>query len=119
VFSSSALPVLSGVRPDWIIDPLVFDAALQLILMWSRAQHHKTALPARFQSFARYAPLTDVPLRCYLAMESLAAGHALRSRIHFVDADRRVLAVLDAMEASCTNTLNRLAAADTLDGKAP
>jgi hypothetical protein len=117
VYSSSAIPVLSDVgRPEWIIDPFVFDAALQLLLMWSRAQNDKTALPSRFHSFTRYGPLSDEPLTCYVAVESLASGHALKSNVHFIDAAGRVLAVLDTMEASCASRLNRLASAGGRDG---
>jgi NAD(P)-dependent dehydrogenase (short-subunit alcohol dehydrogenase family) len=120
VYSSSAIPVLFDVaRPKWIIDPFVFDAALQLLLMWSRAKNDKTALPSRFHSFARYGPLADEPLTCYVAVESLAAGHALKSNVHFIDAAGRVLAVLDGMEASCTSALNRLASDDARDGSQP
>jgi hypothetical protein len=113
IYSSSAIPVLADVgRPQWIIDPFVFDSALQLLLIWSRAQNDKTALPSRFRSFTRYRPLSDEPLTCYVAVESLAAGHALKNQMHFVDGSGRVLAVLDTMEASCTSALNRLAGAD-------
>ena len=113
VYSPSAVPALARIgRPEWIIDPFVFDAALQLLLMWSRAQNDKTALPSRFRSFSRYAQLSDQRLTCYVAVQSLAGGHAIKSNVHFVDAAGRVLAVLDTMEASCTNALNRLAGSD-------
>jgi hypothetical protein len=56
--------------------------------------------------------LADQRLTCYVAVESLAAGHALKSNVHFVDGAGRLLAVLDTMEASCTNALNRLSGAD-------
>jgi hypothetical protein len=111
--------VLASVaRPVWVIDPFVFDAALQLLLMWSRAQHDKTALPSRFRSFTQYGPLSDQRLTCWVAVESLAAGHALKSNVHFIDAAGRVLALLEAAEASCTNALNRLAREDGRDGRA-
>jgi NAD(P)-dependent dehydrogenase (short-subunit alcohol dehydrogenase family) len=114
VYSPSVTTALAHVgRPEWIIDPFVFDAALQLLLMWSRAQNDKTALPSRFHSFTRYAPLSDQKLTCYVAVESLAGGHALRSNVHFVNPEGRVLAVLDTMEANCTSALNRVAGADT------
>ena len=113
VYSPSAAPALARIgRPEWIIDPFVFDAALQLLLMWSRAQNDKTALPSRFRSFSRFAQLSDQRLTCYVAVQSLAGGHAIKSNVHFVDAAGRVLAVLDTMEASCTNALNRLAGSD-------
>jgi NAD(P)-dependent dehydrogenase (short-subunit alcohol dehydrogenase family) len=117
VYSASPLPVLRGVpRPEWIIDPFVFDAALQLLLIWSRARNDKTALPSRFRSFSRCAPLSDQPLTCYVAVQSVAGGHALKSNVHFVDQTGRLLAVLDTMEASCTSQLNRLTVAGLPDG---
>ena len=110
IYSSSASPALSGPgRPSWIIDPFVFDSALQLLLMWSRAHNDMTALPSRFGAFRTYGELTDVPVTCYVAVESLAGGHALKSDVHFVDSAGRVLAILEGMEASCTSALNRLA----------
>jgi NAD(P)-dependent dehydrogenase (short-subunit alcohol dehydrogenase family) len=118
IYSPTAVPVLANVgRPDWIIDPFVFDSALQLLLMWSRAQNDKTALPSRFHAFTRYGSLSDQPLTTYVAVESLAGGHALKSTVHFVDNLGRVVAVLEGMEASCTNALNRLASADAREGR--
>jgi hypothetical protein len=109
IYSSSASSALSDPgRPSWIIDPFVFDSALQLLLMWSRAHNDMTALPSRFGAFRICGPLSDVPVTCYVAVESLAGGHALRSDVHFVDGAGRVLAILEGMEASCT-ALNRLA----------
>jgi NAD(P)-dependent dehydrogenase (short-subunit alcohol dehydrogenase family) len=110
VYSCSADSGIAAVRrADWSIDPFVFDCALQMLLMWSRAQNDKTALPSRLNTFARFGSLSDVPLRCYVAVESLAGGHALRSTVHFVGPDDRLLGVLEGMEASCTAALNRLA----------
>jgi hypothetical protein len=113
IFSSTSVPVLAGVaRPRWIADPFVFDAALQLLLMWSRATNGMTALPSRFQSFRRHGPLSDEPLTCYVAIQSSAGGHALNTRIHFVDATGRLRGLVEGMEASCTAALNRLTARD-------
>src|SRR5262249_52615635 len=70
VYAAAAIPALRAVsRPEWIIDPFVFDAALQLLLIWSRSQHDKTALPSRFQVFRRYRSLSDQPLTCYVSVE--------------------------------------------------
>jgi NAD(P)-dependent dehydrogenase (short-subunit alcohol dehydrogenase family) len=118
--SLSAGPVISGVtRPQWIIDPFVFDASLQLLLMWSRHQNDKTALPTRFRSFRRYGTLSDHPLTCFVAVESTAGGHALKSDVHFVDADGRLVGLLEGMEASCSAALNRLTGSDALASGAP
>jgi hypothetical protein len=108
--SSSASGVAGVARAAWLIDPFVFDAALQMLLMWSRAQNDKTALPSRFQTFRRHGTLSDALLTCQIHVESTAGGHALRSDVHFVDAGGRVVGVLEGMEASCTAALNRLAA---------
>jgi NAD(P)-dependent dehydrogenase (short-subunit alcohol dehydrogenase family) len=96
-------------RAEWVIDPFVFDCALQLLLMWSRARNDKTALPSRFKAFRRFDVLSDTPVRCYVSVESLADGYALRSDVHFVGPDGRVLGILEGMEASCTAALNRVA----------
>lgn len=109
VYSPSSSAGLQHVqRAAWILDPYVFDALLQLFLFWSRDQHDKTALPARFRSFRRYAPLSDQRLTCYLEAESLTGGHALRGSAHLLDTAGRVCAVLEGMEASCSRALNRL-----------
>ena len=113
IFSSTGVPVLAGVaRPRWLIDPFVFDAALQLLLIWSRATNGMTALPSRFQACRRYGPLSDEPLTCYVAIESSAGGHALKTDIFFVDATGNLRGTLEGMEASCTAALNRLTTGD-------
>lgn len=114
IFSSTSVPVLSDVpRPQWIVDPFVFDAALQLLLIWSRATNGMTALPSRFRSCRRYGSLSDQPLTCHVAIRSSAGGHALNTDIYFVDAAGQVRGTVEGMEASCTAALNRLTARDT------
>jgi NAD(P)-dependent dehydrogenase (short-subunit alcohol dehydrogenase family) len=114
IFSPTTVPVLSNVvRPRWIVDPFVFDAALQLLLIWSRATNGMTALPSRFRSYRRYGPLSDQPLTCHVAIRSSAGGHALDTDIYFVDAAGQVRGVVEGMEASCSAALNRLTARDT------
>jgi NAD(P)-dependent dehydrogenase (short-subunit alcohol dehydrogenase family) len=115
IFSTTSVPVLSGVtRPQWIIDPFVFDAALQLVLIWSRARNGMTALPTRFQAFHRFGPLSDRVLTCHVAVESSAGGHALKNDIHFVDAAGRVVGILEGVEANCSAALNRLTGRDAV-----
>jgi hypothetical protein len=113
------VPVLAGVsRPDWILDPFTFDAALQMLLMWSRSQNQMTALPTRFRCIRRYGSLSEQPIRCHVRVDSLAGGHALNSDVHFIGGNGRVLAVLEGMEASCTAALNRLTGQGTTLGSA-
>ena len=37
-------------RGRWLIDPVMFDSALQLFLLWARAQLDKTTLPSAFRA---------------------------------------------------------------------
>jgi hypothetical protein len=112
IFSSSSAVGISGVRrTEWIIDPYVFDAALQGLLLWSREQHDKTALPSRFRAFRPFGSLSDKALTCRFKVESLAGGHGIRSDVYFVAPDGLVVGVLEGMEANCTAELNRLAGA--------
>jgi hypothetical protein len=109
IYSSSATTGLRDVRrASWSIDPYVFDAGLQLLLMWSRSQNDKTALPSRFRAFHRFGPLSDTPLTCHIRVESVAGGHAIRSDVFFVGPDGLVLGRLEGMEASCSAELNRV-----------
>jgi NAD(P)-dependent dehydrogenase (short-subunit alcohol dehydrogenase family) len=114
LFSSTSVPVLTDVaQPRWIIDPFVFDAALQLILMWSRAQNDLTALPSRFEQLRRYGSLSDRPVACYARIESRAGGYALNNNIYFVDHAGQLLAMVQNIEASCSAALNRLSATES------
>ena len=113
IYSATSVPVLAGVtRPRWIIDPFVFDAALQLVLIWSRARNGMTALPTRFQAFRRFGSLSDRRLTCHVAVESSAGGHGLKNDIHFVDAAGGVVGILEGVEANCSAALNRLTGRD-------
>jgi hypothetical protein len=109
--SPSEPSAIAGVgRAEWLFDPFIVDAALQLVLIWSRARNDKTALPARFRALRRYDRLSDTALVTYIQIESVANGHGLMNDVTFVDAAGRVVAVLEGLEASCTSALNRLAA---------
>src|SRR6185436_17407123 len=85
-------------RAEWLFDPFVVDAALQLVLIWSRARNDKTALPARFRALRRYGQLSDKPLITHIQIESIASGHGLMNDVTFVDAAGRVIAVLEGLE---------------------
>jgi len=114
LFSSTSVPVLTDVaQPRWIIDPFIFDAALQLILMWSRAQNDLTALPSRFELVRLYGLLSDRPVACYARIESRAGGYALNNDIYFVDDAGLLLAMVKNIEANCSAALNRLSAAES------
>ena len=88
----------------WLIDPVVFDSALQLFLVWARSNLDKTPLPSRFAGFRRYAAI----VHCYLDVLDKSRDPVFYIDLHFVGPDGRLLWVLEGMEGVCTRALNRL-----------
>jgi hypothetical protein len=97
-------------RGDWIVDPVVLDAAFQLSILWARANLDSTPLPARLGRLHRFAPLRGERLECELRAATVADGHVLHADIRLHDAQGRLLVLLEDMEFSCSPALNRLAA---------
>jgi hypothetical protein len=93
----------------WVIDPVVVDSAFQLSILWARVHTNMTPLPAGFRSLRRFAPLAGRQIRCDFRVSASAGGHVLETHYAFVSPDGRLLALLEGMEFSCSQTLNRLA----------
>jgi NAD(P)-dependent dehydrogenase (short-subunit alcohol dehydrogenase family) len=94
----------------WLIDPVLLDCGLQLAILWHRAQHDMTPLPSRFASYRRFGRADENDVRCSLHAASARGGYTLSTTIWFSDAaSGRVLSVLEGVEFSCTQSLNRLA----------
>ena len=111
-FNSAVLWILLEAEFLAIVLVLVYVGAVMVLFLFVVMMLDIKVAEVR-EGFTRYAPLSDQRLTCYVGVESLAGGHALKSNVHFVDAAGRLLAVLDTMEASCTNALNRLSGTDT------
>jgi NAD(P)-dependent dehydrogenase (short-subunit alcohol dehydrogenase family) len=96
---------------QWLIDPLLFDSALQLVVLWAREHWDMTALPSGFKSFRRFAPATSATrVLCEMRMRPETAGQTLHADFFFMDEDTgRVLYILDDMQGTCSKALNRLA----------
>ncbi|MEO8592213.1 MAG: SDR family NAD(P)-dependent oxidoreductase [Candidatus Solibacter sp.] len=112
--SSSPQEWLAGkALGPWLIDPLVFDSALQLLVLWAREHLDMTALPAGFQSFHRYAAPPAERVLCELRLRPETRGHSIHADIYFLDAaSGAVLGILENMEGACSKALNRLAGSD-------
>lgn len=93
----------------WLIDPVLLDSSFQLAILWERAQHDMTPLPSRFRGYRRFGPPPGAPVRCFLLAQSSGGGHALITNICFLDAAGRLVGLLEEMEFSCSQALNRLA----------
>jgi acyl transferase domain-containing protein/NAD(P)H-dependent flavin oxidoreductase YrpB (nitropropane dioxygenase family)/NAD(P)-dependent dehydrogenase (short-subunit alcohol dehydrogenase family)/acyl carrier protein len=94
----------------WLIDPLMFDSALQLLVLWGREHWDMTALPSGFQSFRRFAGPVPSRILCELRLRPNTCAPAIHSDIFFIDADRgNVIGIVEDMQGTCSKTLNRLA----------
>jgi NAD(P)-dependent dehydrogenase (short-subunit alcohol dehydrogenase family) len=110
-FAASSPPdLLAGGKPGrWLLDPVVVDCGLQLILLWSRASFDGTPLPSRFRRYVRFAPVQAPVIHCHVHMRATADNPLFRSTAYFLGPDRRVLAILEDIEATRSKALNRLA----------
>jgi NAD(P)-dependent dehydrogenase (short-subunit alcohol dehydrogenase family) len=95
-------------KDEWIIDPVILDASLQLAILWERAFHDMMPLPARFLRYHRFASTPIAPVHCYVHTKSDLNGHILVTDNYFVDNSGRILGILEQMEFSCTKALKRL-----------
>uniref|UniRef100_Q02DB0 Beta-ketoacyl synthase n=1 Tax=Solibacter usitatus (strain Ellin6076) TaxID=234267 RepID=Q02DB0_SOLUE len=95
---------------QWLIDPLMFDSALQLLVLWAREHWDMTALPSGFKSYRRFGSLSTSKIRCEMRIRPETAGPAIHADIYFSDENTgRVLSVLEDMQGTCSKSLNRLA----------
>ena len=94
---------------EWLLDPVVVDSALQMSILWSRAQLNMTTLIARVKKFQLYGSLSAQPVNCHLDITNDAAGHTLTIDIAFVADNGKLVALAEAIEFPYTEALNRLA----------
>jgi hypothetical protein len=95
---------------QWLFDPLMFDSALQLLVLWAREHWEMTALPSGFQSFRRFAATAASRVVCELRLRSNTGAQTIHSDIYFLDAaGGNVLGIVEDMQGACSKTLNRLA----------
>ncbi len=95
---------------EWLIDPLLFDSALQLLVVWSREHWDMTALPSGFQRFRRFAAPSTSRVTCEIRIRPNTGGQTIHADIYFVDAvTGKLLSLLEDMQGSCSKALNRLA----------
>jgi acyl transferase domain-containing protein/NAD(P)H-dependent flavin oxidoreductase YrpB (nitropropane dioxygenase family)/NADP-dependent 3-hydroxy acid dehydrogenase YdfG len=108
--SSSPDRWITGARGSWLIDPLMFDSALQLVVLWARHQWDATALPAGFDRIRRFAAPSAAGVVCELRFRPTTNKQTLHADIYFLDAKSgSVLSIIENMEGACSKALNRLA----------
>jgi hypothetical protein len=106
---SSPAQCLSGVEVgEWLIDPVIFDSALQMIILWTRNYRDATPLPARFNRYRRFGKLSGSPVRCVLHVLPAPAHSMFAVDIAFYNASDRMVGLLEGMECPFSKSLNRL-----------
>jgi Polyketide synthase dehydratase N-terminal domain/Polyketide synthase dehydratase domain len=95
---------------QWLIDPLMFDSALQLLVLWGREHWDMTALPNGFESYRRFATPSGRRILCEIRLRPTTGRPTIHADIYFVDAATGIMVgVLEDMEGACSKALNRLA----------
>jgi len=105
---------ITGATGDWLIDPVALDSALQMVILWARAVHDVTPLPARFKRYRRYGGLRSregALMRCELVASADAQAHLVTADLTFFEEDGTVIGVLEGLECTASRELNRLAGA--------
>lgn len=90
----------NAARPDWQLDPVLVDAAAQLLIVWARLTLGATALPAGIRSVRRYgAPGGGGTLSCHFRVDPSSTGHTIAADAYFLDSDRRVVMAVEGLES--------------------
>jgi hypothetical protein len=94
---------------QWLIDPLMFDSALQVLVLWARENWDMTALPSGFQSYRRFAAPAASRIVCEMRIRPNTGGQTIHADIFFLDAATGgVVSILEDMQGACSKALNRL-----------
>jgi hypothetical protein len=83
---------VAGAR--WATDPLVVDAALQLMCLWVREKRGSAALPSSIGTWRQLAPFAGKRVAAHLSMDPGATARGGRFDVVFVDEAGAVVAQL-------------------------
>jgi NAD(P)-dependent dehydrogenase (short-subunit alcohol dehydrogenase family) len=75
-----------GVGGLWLIDPVVFDCAYQLALLWVQERYSTMALPSSIKHYRRYRSYNGGPIHCEVAIKNT---HFPRLLMDFMFTDER------------------------------
>ncbi len=97
---------------DWLIDPVVLDAAPQLGMIWSRAVFDTSPLPNRVAAYHRFAPVGDAPLECLFRVDPESNENWYKADVWLVR-DGKVVGLMEGLEGAGSAALNRIARSAT------
>jgi hypothetical protein len=58
-----------GAGGVWLVDPIVFDCAYQLALLWVQERHSSMGLPSGIKQYRRYRSYNGGPVHCEVAIK--------------------------------------------------
>ena len=93
-------------RGAWVADPLVLDAAFQMMILWSFAEHGAGSLPAfakRYRQYRRF-PVGPTGVRIRVTADN---GTTAKADIDFVDAAGQLVARMGGYEAVIDRSLDQ------------
>jgi acyl transferase domain-containing protein len=94
-------------RQRWLADPLVLDAAFQLVILWGRRQHGPPSLPVSLGRFRQYRPAFPTDAVRVVATVARHTTALVTADFEFLDAEGRVVARLDGHESALDPGLER------------
>jgi NAD(P)-dependent dehydrogenase (short-subunit alcohol dehydrogenase family) len=97
-----------GAQDEWLLDPALVDAAAQMALLWARALHGHSCLPARFGRVSRLRPMPATPLRMVFERMPNDDPHLVHADVYFIDDADQVVLLVEGMECIGSPALNRL-----------
>jgi hypothetical protein len=101
---------LAGVETgQWWMDPVAFDCALQLQVLWARINWGVTLLPAEIGAARAYAPLHGEAIRLELRIRPESRPPLCHADHFFLARDGGLLATLTDVVGTGSKALNRLA----------
>jgi hypothetical protein len=96
---------------EWLLDPILLDAALQVQVLWARLEWDVTLLPAQIAGYRwAAAPAAGEQVRHELRVRPDSKAPMCHCDHWFYGADGRLLATLQDVVGVGTQALNRLAA---------
>ncbi len=97
---------------DWLIDPVVLDAAPQLGMIWSRAVFDTSPLPNRVAKYHRFGPVGDGPLEALFRVDPASNEHGYKADVWLIRGDK-VVGLMEGLEGAGSAALNRIARSAT------
>ena len=108
--STPSACIAGAANGNWLIDPTVLDGGPQMAILWARQFYNITPLPSGFGEIHLFESLRHASaVRCILEILDGTGKNSMRANLYFVDADNRVLISVTGMEATGSESLNRLA----------